>query len=303
MFGQLTPSVNSILLYLPTLRFPGSVKNKENRRMNGIRQIVRVHGVDLAARVDGEEGRPWIVLANGLATTYDVWNEQVGLLDRTHRVLRYDARGHGHSSSPPGPCRFTNLEDDVIGLMDYFGIDVADLLGLSMGGMTMLGVAIDHSSRVNRLICCDARSDAVPPFIASWDARIAAIRTAGDMKGVVDFSLERWFTPAFREKKPETIKAAEAMILATDPEGYISCAAALKQLDFKRSLAKIAAPALFVCGAQDQAAAPAVMREIAALTPRGTYAEVDPGAHLCNMENPDRFNAIVGEWLGRSTGR
>jgi 3-oxoadipate enol-lactonase len=254
-------------------------------------------------RVDGEDGRPWAVLSNGLATTYDLWNGQIGLLSKTHRVLRYDTRGHGRSSSPRGAYSFTDLEGDVIGLMDHFKIEVADLIGLSMGGMTMLGVAINHPSRVNRVICCDARSDAVPPFIASWDARIAAIRAAGGMTGVVDFSLERWFTRAFRETRPDVVKAAEAMILATDPEGYISCAAALKSLDLKRLLAKLAAPALFVCGAQDQAAAPAVMQEMATLAAHGTYAEVDPGAHLCNMENPDRFNAIVGEWLGRSVAR
>lgn len=215
---------------------------------------MRSNGVDLATWVDGEEGRPWIVLSNGLATTADAWNDQVETLTKTHRVLRYDTRGHGRSSAPAGPYSFKDLTGDVVGLMDHFGIEQADIMGLSMGGMTMLGVAIEHGARVRRVICCDGRADAVPPFIASWDARIEAIRTAGGMQGVADFSLDRWFTPTFRDSNPAAIEAARAMIMATSPEGYIACAQALKALDYKRSLGDITAPALFVVGAQDQGA-------------------------------------------------
>ncbi len=39
------------------------------------------------------------------------------------------------------------------------------------------------------------------------------------------------------------------------------------------------------------------MRDMAEATPGSTYAEIEPGAHLCNIENPDRFNAVVGAWL------
>src|SRR5690606_37371636 len=139
-------------------------------------------------------------------------------------------------------------------------------------GMTMLGLAIAHPDRVNRVICCDARADAVPPFVDSWNARIASIREAGGMEPIVDFSLERWFTEDYRKANPDEIAFAAGMIRATAPEGYIACAEALKLLDYKRHLHLIKAPALFICGAQDMAAAPAVMQEMASLTPNGSYA-------------------------------
>jgi 3-oxoadipate enol-lactonase len=263
-------------------------------------QIVRSNGVNLATIVDGDEGRPWMVLMNSLGATAGSWDAQVAALTRTHRLLRYDARGHGRSAAPPGPYGFDDLMADTIGLMDHFGIARADLLGLSLGGMTALGLAIEHGDRVNRVICCDARADAPEPFVASWDARIAAIRSAGGMTGVLDGTLERWFTPAC---DPAVVEAAAAMILGTDPDGYVACAAALKRLDFKRSLHTIGSPVLYVCGAQDQASPPAAMREMAALTPGSTYAAIDPGAHLCPMENPARFNAVVTDWLASSEGR
>jgi 3-oxoadipate enol-lactonase len=147
------------------------------------------------------------------------------------------------------------------------------------------------------VVCCDARADAIPPFVASWDARIAALRAAGGMPGVVAFTIERWFTPAFRGRRPEIVQATADMILSTNADGYIGCAAALKQLDYKRRLGAIKAPVLYICGAQDQASPPAAMRDMAAVTPGATYAEVDPGAHICNIENPDGFNGILAAWL------
>jgi pimeloyl-ACP methyl ester carboxylesterase len=89
------------------------------------------------------------------------------------------------------------------------------------------------------------------------------------------------------------------MILATSTRGYIGCARALQKLDYKRHLGRIECPTLFVCGAQDGATPPAVMREMTGLVAGAAYGLLDPGAHICNIENPEGFNTIVSEWLSR----
>lgn len=89
------------------------------------------------------------------------------------------------------------------------------------------------------------------------------------------------------------------MILATSTRGYVGCARALQKLDYKRRLSWISCPTPFICGAQDAAASPAVMREMTGLVPGAAIKLVDPGAHICNIENPKGFNAIVSEWLSR----
>ncbi|TCT06684.1 3-oxoadipate enol-lactonase [Aquabacter spiritensis] len=258
---------------------------------------ISVNGADLAACVDGEAGKPWLVLSNSLACTLESWRLQMATFTATHRVLRYDTRGHGRSSAPAGPYSMATFAADLVGLMDHFGIDKADIVGLSMGGMTGLGVAITYPDRVNRLVCCAARSDSIPPFVDSWNTRIAAIRAAGGMQGVVDFTIERWFTEGFRAANPDAIEEARAMILACDTEGYIACAEALKGLDYKRSLDTIKAPVLYVAGASDGGAPPAAMKEMAALTPGAAYVEIAPAAHIIPMENPEAYNAAVGGWL------
>jgi 3-oxoadipate enol-lactonase len=270
--------------------------SKETESAMGNIQKIAAGDATLAVQVDGNEGLPWVVFSNSLAGSMSSWDPQVAAFAKTHRVLRYDTRGHGQSSTPKGPYSFDILVSDLIGLMDHFKIEKADVVGLSMGGMTALGVAINHSARVNRVVCCDGRSDAPQPFIDSWNARAASIREHG-MAGVVDFSIERWFTPAFREAHPDIVRSAANMIRATDPEGYIACTEALKRLDYKKDLGSITMPALFVVGAQDQAAPPGVLKEMSELTPNGSFVSIDPGAHICNMENPSDFNRAVCTWL------
>lgn len=263
----------------------------------GSTQTVSVSGVSIATYIDGEQDRPWIVLSNSLASDYSSWDDQLSLLTQNFRVLRYDARGHGRSAAPEGPYTFEHLTGDVLGLMDHYGIEKANFLGLSTGGMTGLGVAIEHPSRIARLICCDARSDAPPPFVDNWTARIASVESAGNLEPVAAFNKGRWFTPAFIASHPYVVDKVMKMILATSTRGYIGCGRALQKLDHKHHLGRIECPTLFVCGAQDGAARRHAGDD--GLVAGVANELVDPGAHICNIENPEGFNTIVSKWLSR----
>lgn len=257
---------------------------------------VEVNGTILNTRIDGEEGAPWIVLSNSLAATLDMWQPQVDLLARRYRVLRYDTRGHGGSDAPAGDYSFADLVGDVIGLMDRFGIERAAYMGLSLGGMTGLGLALAHPERVERLVCCDARADAPPPFIASWDDRVAAIR-AGGMAAIAEPTLERWFSGRFRTDRPAEVAHARRMILSTDVEGYAGCAAALKRLDYLQHLPGMTVPTLFVVGEEDSGAPPPVMQAMAAATPGSAFRSVAGAAHIANMDNPTGFAEAISPFL------
>ena len=250
-------------------------------------------GARIAARTDGEAGKPWLVLLNSLGADWTMWDDQIPLLTQTHRVLRIDARGHGQSDGPAGPYDFPMLVADVVAVMDHFGVERADLMGLSLGGMTALGLVLAHPERVGRMIVCDARADNPPPFVASWDDRIAAINRGG-MAAIKDGTLDRWFTPdcpaAIRDRAAE-------MILATSTAGYIGCAEALKSLNYIDDLGRIAVPVLYVVGENDMGAPAAAMQDMAERTPVSEFAVIAGMAHVPNMEAPDAFNAAITPWL------
>ncbi len=259
--------------------------------------MVDCGGFSLATYVDGQpEGAPWIVLSNSLGAAAMMWEPQLAFLSRRYRILRYDTRGHGASGAPPGPYSFDDLTADVIALMNRFGIGRASFMGLSLGGMTGLGLAIHHAERFDSIVCCDARADSPSAFAQMWDERIAAIEKAG-LDAILKGTMERWFVEAWRTANPDALKKFENAFLATSPEGFKGCAEALKRLNYLKDLGSVKVPVLYVVGAKDQAAPPAVMRAMAMATPGSAYIEVPEAAHLPNIDNTKDFNAAIAGFL------
>lgn len=247
----------------------------------------------LSVRIDGEAGKPWILLSNSLAADLHMWDDQIGFLTETHRVVRYDTRGHGQSSAPQGPYDLDMLVADMLAVLDHVGADQADIMGLSLGGMTALGLGLTHPDRVRRMVVCDARADNPPPFVASWDDRITAIEQGG-MAAIVPGTLERWFTS---KAAPAVLAKAEAMIRATAVPGYIGCARALQGLSYLHRLGELGMPVHYVVGGEDMAAPVAAMQAMADATP-DAHLTVLPGlAHIPTMEDPVAFRDAVKDGL------
>jgi 3-oxoadipate enol-lactonase len=257
---------------------------------------VDLGGYALNTRIDGAEGAEWIILSNSLGADLTMWDDQIAFLSTRYRILRYDARGHGGSDTVAGDCSFAELTGDVIALMDHFGIEQAAFMGLSMGGMTGLGLAIDHADRVTRVVCADARADAPPPFRANWDDRIAKV-AAGGLEAIADGTLASWLTQGWRDANADRVAAIRAMVVSNDPQGYIACCQALKGLDYLRHLDQAKVPVFYVGGALDMGAAPEVMQAMADATPGGAYVSVPDAAHVANINAPAAFNAAIAPFL------
>jgi 3-oxoadipate enol-lactonase len=259
---------------------------------------MRVQGAGGAinTQVDGPEGAPWVVLSNSLGADLTMWDAQVPTLAATHRVLRYDTRGHGSSATVGSSFGMADLVADAVAVMDAHGVTRADFVGLSMGGMTGLGLALAYPARLNRLVCADARADAPEMFRANWDARIAKVAEGG-LAAILDATLDGWLTADFRAAHPEVVKKVRNMVLANDPAGYAGCCAALKTLDYFKDLGRLAVPTLYICGDQDKGAAPDVMRAMAAATPGSTFVLIPDAAHVANINAPAEFNAALSAFL------
>lgn len=254
-------------------------------------------GVRLFTEVaDAGGDRPWVVLSNSLGADLSMWDGQVATLATRYRVLRYDTRGHGRSGQAGSGFRLDRLVADLVAVMDHHGVGKADIVGLSLGGMTALGLGLDHPQRVGRLVCIAARSDAPPPFVQGWDDRIAAV-AAGGVAAITEGTLQRWFTPATHAGRPDVVQRAREMLLATQPDGYAACAAAIRELAYLPRLGALAMPALYVAGAEDVAAPADAMRGMAAATPGARFEIVAGAAHMVSMETPAALNAILSDFL------
>lgn len=266
---------------------------------NGYGRVDRIarDGFTLAARVEGQaDGAPAILLLNSVGADMASWEPQIAWLAQTHRVIGYDARGHGASDTPPGPYGFDDLVGDALAVLDHYGVGRATVMGLSLGGMTAMGLALAHPDRVERLAVCAARADAPPPFRASWDDRVAAIR-AGGMEAIWPGTEERWFPPGFADDCPKVLARMKAAFLATRAEGYAGCAAALKTLDYLKDLGRLRMPSLFVAGEWDTGAPPDTMRAMAAAAPGSRFVVIAGAMHIVNLNNPTGFRKDVESFL------
>lgn len=223
-----------------------------------------------------------------------MWDAQLAAFEKSFYVLRYDTRGHGESAVSPGPYTFEQLGGDVVHLLDALKIDRAYFCGLSMGGMTGLWLSLQAAERFNKLIVSGTSAKFGSPEI--WNPRIATVRANG-MQAVAAAVVERWFTPEFRARAPETVLATQHMLELSSPEGYIACCAALRDSDMRESLASIRIPTLVMSGAKDPVSPPSDGRFLAEKISGAQYVEL-PAAHLANVEAAAEFSESVNTFLG-----
>jgi 3-oxoadipate enol-lactonase len=245
--------------------------------------------VVLHHRLDGPPAAPALVLAASLGTTADMWQPQLAALSRSWRVVRYDQRGHGASPVPAGPYRIDDLGQDLLALLDRLGLSRVDFAGLSLGGMVGMWLAAHAPDRVHRLalLCTSAR---LGPS-GAWQERAATARANGTA-AIADMMMGRWFTPGFRQRNPEVVTWARAMLTGTPAEGYAACCEAIAAMDLEAALCRIHAPVLVVAGTADHATPVGHAERIVAGIPGARLAVVD-AAHLASVERAEQVTGLL----------
>jgi 3-oxoadipate enol-lactonase len=258
--------------------------------------FIKAGNVRIFYRWDGPEGRPTLVLSNSLGTTHAMWDPQIADLTEHFRVLRYDSRGHGSSDVSPGPYDIGLLARDVLALLDALELERVRFCGLSIGGMVGMWLAANAPARIEQLVLSNTSAHIGGPEL--WNSRIETVRREG-MQALAGTVIERWFTPRFRESSPQTVARIRDMLLATPPEGYAACAAAVRDMDQRESVARIAAPTLVICGTQDPATPPEHGRFIAQRVSGARLVELD-ASHMSNVEAAPLYNRTLLEFLANT---
>lgn len=258
-------------------------------------KMMNVGGINLSYRDDGPIDAPWVVMSHSLACDHTMWDPQMEAL-RDFHVLRFDTRGHGASDAPVGDYTIEQLGNDALGLLDALGIDRCHFVGLSMGGMIGQQLALSAPGRLLSLTLADTSSRYPASVLPVWAERIALVRSQG-MEAVLASTLERWFTARFRAEQPHAVARIAESIRSTPVAGYIGCAHAVPRVDFTSRLAAVACPTLVIVGAEDLGTPVAMAEEIARAIPHAQLAVIDAAAHLSNIEQSDRFNALLRQFL------
>jgi 3-oxoadipate enol-lactonase len=258
---------------------------------------VTIEGNRLNVQIEGASEGRWLLFSNSILTDLGVWDSTVSALAPDYRILRYDTRGHG-KSSPLDPTaaeatRFDDLVNDVIGLLDHFGIDKVDAIGVSLGGVTVMGLALTAPQRVRSLVVVGSRGDMPGMLQKAWADRIATVHKDGT-DAIRESTLNRWFPEDFRAKDPAAVTRVGKMILETSGGGFIAGAASLAKLDYLPRLSAVTVPALLMAGGND-VPTPDAMKAIKAVMPSARLEILDGAGHLLPIDRPaETATAIAG---------
>lgn len=257
---------------------------------------IKVNGVELACRFDGPEGGRVVMMSNSLMSDYTMWDVTVPALADRYRVLRYDTRGHGRSGTTPGPYSIEMLADDAIGLIDQLGIRRVHFVGLSMGGMIAQQIGARYADRVYSLSLCDTASEMAPRSM--WEERFSIAQTKG-IAGLLDATIQRWFTSPFIARDPESIEKVRRMISGTQVEGYLACASAVRDMAQTTMLLCVKSSTLVLVGRQDPACTVEKSLVIHRMIDGSQMVILEDAAHLSNIEQPKAFNQALRAFIDR----
>lgn len=254
-------------------------------------------GYRVAYTSSGNPDGPAVVFSHSLGLDSSSWDRQAELLGERYRIVRPDTRGHGRSDAPKGPYTVEGLALDVVALADHLGIERFHFVGLSMGGMIGLWLAVHRPGRLRSAAFCNTAAKLGSPEL--WEARIAAVRDGG-MESIADQVVRRFFAGDFEAREPESFARARAVLVGTDPEGYAGCCAALRDADLRDDVENIHLPSLVVGAAEDVATPPDDARWLHSRIEGSELVLLEGAGHVSNLERPAAFGRALAAHLDQN---
>ncbi|MFM9968399.1 MAG: alpha/beta fold hydrolase [Burkholderiales bacterium] len=257
---------------------------------------ITANGIRFNIQIDGREDAPWLMFSNSHCTTLDLWDEMVERFKDRFHILRYDTRGHGGTDAPQGDYTQDQLAGDVAAILDELKIDRVHFCGISIGGQTGLGLAIHHPRRLLTLTAANARFDVPKPVMKAWDERIAVVEKGGT-EAIAGPTVSRWFEANYPAQNPQRVARIQAMFKNVSKQGYIGCAIAIRDLNYRDALAKINLPVLLISGKQDSSATEDMVNTMLGMIRGATLEMLSPAGHLTVVEQPEAFGNALEKFL------
>jgi 3-oxoadipate enol-lactonase len=263
------------------------------------RQTVMLEDIEVSYMMQGRQDAPVVLLTHGILSSLSMWDAVADALLPRWCVLRYDLRGHGRTSATRPPYSMAQLAHDAFNLVEKLGIHRVHFVGSSLGGMIGQRLAADFGERLHSATLANTISE--QGDVAAWQERIDTARSSG-VGPLIDGTLKRWFTPGFFASRASTVERLRKIGTETSPDGFIGCAAAVRDLAHANLVKNIQVPTLVLAGAHDTATPRDQTEKLAHAIP-GAQFVVLPAAHQAAVECPREFADAWETFVGgtRST--
>ena len=243
------------------------------------------------------EGQP-LVLIHGLGLDTFLWDPFVPPLSEKFRVIRYDLLGHGDATPLSAPVKSVDFNAQLLRVLDDLKIEQAVLMGFSLGGIIARTLAAQFADRVAGLILLNTISTRPADIQRQVIGRADQI-DSGQTEGLSEQAIERWFTPEFRAKNPETISAVLKRLGRNRPNSYRYAYRYFAEADAEAATthAQIDIPTLVITGAEDRNSTPAMAAEIADAIVGAACHVLPDLRHMALVEDPATILKLVAPFV------
>ena len=258
-----------------------------------------VHAKDIGtlnvARTEGHGETPLLLMHPvGLDLTW--FGPQFEAFGGERDVIAFDMPGHGQSGYLAQAPSFEIMARAAEAVVEEMGSRPVDVLGVSVGGMIAQTFALRRPDLVRSLSLVATLCTFSPELRQALRVRAGVARTEG-MARIAQLSNERWFTPAFRARRPDMMERTRRSLLQQQREFHAAMWEMIANLDLETQIGAIACPTLVLAGDADVSAPPAAAEKIVGAVPCASLRIMPDVGHFPPFEVPDAFNAILQAFL------
>jgi pimeloyl-ACP methyl ester carboxylesterase len=273
---------------------------------------------DLNVAVSDVGAGPPVVLLHGTGCGRRMWFHQIRALRSRFRVIAYDQRGHGKTTTPRQAVGYSagHLARDLVGVLDALKIERAAIVGFSLGGGPALALAASRPERVSRLVLADVGAGAyLPPLSLSYFSasppdpvkiegmarRWVTLIRQGEIDELVCDMLRSELFKVYARRSPRRREHMAALIRATPIDGLrftLSEVLAKRKSLFRLTgvLKSVPVPTRVLVGEHDYVCTKA-SRLMAQLIPGAELKTIANSGHMSPIEQPAAFTAALMEFL------
>jgi len=245
-----------------------------------------------------------VILIHGFSVPYFIWDPTFeALLAAGMNPLRYDLYGRGYSDRPRAEHGVDFFERQVLELLDALGVQAADILGLSMGGVIASAFTVHNPTRVRKLILVDpSGARALPRHLLYAIARLPAIGelafglagTGSLVRGIASDFFDSGQVASFqaRYRTQMEFRGFKRAILSTIRNGMLD-----EFTELYRALGELDTPVMLIWGQNDRTVPFEQSQQLQRLIPRTFFHAIPACGHIPHYEKPALVNPLVIDFL------
>ena len=244
--------------------------------------------------IDGGGAGPAVVLLHAGTGSARVWDHQWDPLGQAgYRVIAYDRRGHGRTTTDPSIAATVAAADDLHALAAALGLDRFHLVGTAAGGIVALDFALTYPERLRSLVVANSLGGVTDEAYLALGRRLRPKEFAALPPDL------RELGPAYRAANPDGTDRWLALERVSRAPGPPPPPQPSRQRVTFQMLERLRVPTLLVTGGADMYTPPAALRLFSARIPGATSTVLPDIGHSAFWETPDAFNQAVIAFVGR----